>query len=343
MAKSIKKETIFQIGGIIVAAAAFVCAMLALGKMISKKTTVESDTTTYTVQHQKAPSLLYEGRNYRMREDMEVIVIMGIDDRKDIGTSNTYVNNSQADVLYVYAIDHANKSFQAFQINRDTFTGVQTYTVDGKKSDIVNMQICLAHGYGKTEEGRCDNTVEAVSALLFDIPIDHYISLNMSAIPVLNDQVGGVTLTIPAGLEGEDPAFKEGATITLTGEQAEKFVRARFNLEDDNNASRMQRQELFLSAWKQQADAKMSADSGFSLSLVFALSDYMVSDMTANALSDLANQLQEYEDLGTIKTVGDTFEPGEGREFREFHVDMDDLQRKVIAVFYEEVQEDTEG
>ena len=33
----------------------------------------------------------------------------------------------------------------------------------------------------------------------------------------------------------------------------------------------------------------------------------------------------------------------DGREFREYHVDMDDLQRKVIAVFYEEVKEDTEG
>ena len=342
MAKSNKKETIFQIGGIVIAGIAFVCAMLALGKMLSKKTTVESDTTTYTAQHQKAPTLLFEGKNYQMRDDMEVIAIMGIDDREDIGNSNTYVNQSQADVIYVYAIDHANKSYQAFQINRDTVTGVQTITVDGKKSDIVNMQICLAHGYGRTEEGRCENTVEAISALLFDVPVDHYISLNMSAIPVLNDQVGGVTVTVPAGLESVDPAFKEGANITLQGDQAEKFVRARMELDNDTNQFRMERQQIFLSAWKQQADAKMNADSGFSLNLVFALSDYMVSDMTANALSDLANQLQEYQDLGTIKTVGETLEPGDGREFREYHIDIDDLQRKVIAVFYVEVQNDDE-
>ena len=343
MAKSIKKETIFQIGGIVIAAAAFVCAILALGKMISSKRTVETDTTTYPVQHQKSPTLLFEGKNYQLRDDLEVIAIMGIDDREDIGNSNTYVNKSQADVIYVYAIDHANKSFQAIQINRDTVTGVQTITVDGKKSDIVNMQICLAHGYGRTEEGRCENTVEAISALLYDVPVDHYISLNMSAIPVLNDQVGGVTVTVPAGLESVDPAFKEGATITLQGNQAEKFVRARMELENDTNQFRMERQQIFLSSWKQQADAKMTNDSGFALNLVFALSDYMVSDMTANALSDLANQLTEYEDLGTINTVGETLEAGDGREFREYHIDMDDLQHKVIAIFYIEIQNEDEN
>ena len=69
----------------------------------------------------------------------------------------------------------------------------------------------------------------------------------------------------------------------------------------------------------------------------------MVSDMTANKLSDLANQLKEYEDLGTVKTVGETKEPGAGQEFRQYIVDTDDLQRKVIDIFYEEVKEDTEG
>ena len=104
----------------------------------------------------------------------------------------------------------------------------------------------------------------------------------------------------------------------------------------------MERQNIFLSSWQKQADDKMEQDSGFAMSLVFALSDYMVSDMSANKLSDFANMLRDYEDLGTIKTVGETLEEGDGREFREYHVDMDDLQRKVIAVFYEEVKEDTE-
>lgn len=341
--KKISKEIIFQIVGIVVAVVAFICAAIAVTKMINKPAIDESDITTYTSPTKQKPTLLFDGKQYQMKDNIEVILIMGIDDREDIGTANTYYNNSQADVLYVYVIDHDNKTYQTIQLNRDTITGVQTYTQDGYKDTIIPMQICLAHGYGKTEEGRCLNTVDAVSGLLFDIPIDHYISLNMESMLVLNDQVGGVTVTVPAGLESLDPAFIEGATVKLQGDQVEKFVRARMSLDNDTNEFRMERQQIFMSNWKKQAYDKMNADSGFAMNLVFALSDYMVSDMTANKLSDLANQLGEYEDLGTVNTIGETKEPGAGQEFRQYIVDTDDLQRKVIDIFYEEVKEDIEG
>ena len=341
--KKITKESIFQIIGIVVAVIAFVCAVIAVTKMINKPSIDESETTLYSSHVKQKPVLLFDGKQYQMKDNLEVILIMGIDDRDDIGTANTYYNNSQADVLYVYVIDHNTKTYQSIQLNRDTITGVQTYTQDGYKDTIIPMQICLAHGYGKTEEGRCLNTVDAVSGLIFDIPIDHYISLNMSAISVLNEQVGGVTVTIPAGLESADPAFVEGASVKLHGDQAEKFVRSRMSLDNDTNEFRMERQQIFMSNWKKQAYDKMNADSGFAMNLVFALSDYMVSDMTANKLSDLANQLKEYEDLGTVKTVGETKEPGAGQEFRQYIVDTDDLQRKVIDIFYEEAKNDAEG
>lgn len=343
MAKKIKKETIFQIGGIVLCLGAFVGAVFAVSNMLSKPKTEETDTTTYSGLSRQASTLLYNGKQYQMRDNVEVIVIMGIDDREDKGNTNNYINNSQADVLYVYAIDHENKTYQALQINRDTVTGIQTLLADGTKDSIVPVQIALAHGYGRTEEARCLNTVEAISALMFDVPVDHYISLNMSAISVLNDQVGGVTVTVPAGLESADPAFVEGATVTLKGDQAELFVRSRLSLDDNTNEFRMQRQQIFLNAWKSQADAKMNSDSSFALSMVLALSDYMTSDMTANALSDFANQLSDYEDLGTLKTVGETLEPDENRSFREYYIDSDDLQAKVIELFYEEAPSDSEN
>ena len=339
MAKKIKKETIFQIGGIILCVGAFIGAVIAVSHMISKPKTDDTVTTTYSGQTRQASTLLYNGKQYQMRENMEIIVIMGIDDREDLGESSTYINNSQADVLYVFAIDHNNKTYQSLQINRDTVTGIQTLLADGTKDSIVPVQIALAHGYGRTEEARCLNTVEAISALMFDVPVDHYISLNMSAIPVLNEQVGGVTVTVPAGLESADPAFVEGASVTLKGDQAERFVRSRLSLDDNTNEFRMQRQQIFLNAWKEQANTKMNSDSSFALNLVFALSDYMTSDMSASALSDFATQLSDYQDLGTLKTVGETLEPDENRSFREYYIDSDDLQAKVIELFYEEAPE----
>ena len=344
MAKRIKKDTIITVVGLVITVCAFVGAIIAVTKMISKPAN-DTETTTYSKQNNKASTLHFDGKDYQLKENMEVILIMGIDDREDIGDSQFAIHNSQADVLYVYAVDHKNKTFQAIQINRETMTGIQTYNNDGTKDAIAEAQICLAHSFGKTEQGRCLNTVDAVSGLLFNIPVDHYISLNMAAISILNEQVGGVTVTVPAGLESADPAFKEGAKVRLQGKQAELFVRSRMSLENDTNEFRMERQQMFLNAWMEQANHKMDTDSGFALGLVLSLSDYMTSDMSANALSDLANQLKEYKNLGTVKTVGETLLENEAKisAFREYYVDMDDLERKVIDLFYVEKPTDSEG
>ena len=344
MAKKIKKDTILTIVGLIITVCAFAGAVFAVTKMISKPKD-DTETTTYSKQNNNASTLYFNGKNYKIRDNMEVILIMGIDDREDIGSSQFAIHNSQADVLYVYAVDHKNKTFQAIQINRETMTGIQTYNNDGTKDTIAEAQICLAHSFGKTEQGRCLNTVDAVSGLLFNMPVDHYISLNMAAISILNEQVGGVTVTVPAGLESADPAFKEGAKVKLQGKQAELFVRSRMSLENDTNEFRMERQQMFLNAWMEQANHKMDTDSGFALGLVLSLSDYMTSDMSANALSDLANQLKEYKNLGTVKTVGETLLENEAKisAFREYYVDSDDLERKVIELFYEEKPTGSEG
>ena len=338
MANRIKKDTIITVVGLVITVCAFVGAIIAVTKMISKPAT-DIETTTYSKQNNKASTLHFDGEDYQLKENMEVILIMGIDDREDIGDSQFAIHNSQADVLYVYAVDHKNKTYQAIQLNRETMTGIQTYNADGTKDTIAEAQICLAHSYGKTEQGRCLNTVDAVSGLLFNMPVDHYISLNMAAISILNEQVGGVTVTVPAGLESADPAFKEGAKVKLQGKQAELFVRSRMSLENDTNEFRMERQQIFLNAWMDQANQRMDSDSGFALGLVLSLSDYMTSDLSANALSDLANQLKEYKNLGTVKTVGDTLLENEAKisAFREYYVDSDDLERKVIELFYEEV------
>ena len=344
MAKRIKKDTIITVVGLVITVCAFVGAIIAVTKMISKPAN-DTETTTYSKQNNKASTLHFDGKDYQLKENMEVILIMGIDDREDIGDSQFAIHNSQADVLYVYAVDHKNKTFQAIQINRETMTGIQTYNNDGTKDAIAEAQICLAHSFGKTEQGRCLNTVDAVSGLLFNMQVDHYISLNMAAISILNEQVGGVTVTVPAGLESADPAFKEGAKVRLQGKQAELFVRSRMSLENDTNEFRMERQQMFLNAWMEQANHKMDTDSGFALGLVLSLSDYMTSDMSANALSDLANQLKEYKNLGTVKTIGETLLESEAKisAFREYYVDMDDLERKVIDLFYVEKPTDSEG
>ena len=59
--------------------------------------------------------------------------------------------------------------------------------------------------------------------------IDHYVALSMDAVPVINDAVGGVAVRCMDDLTAYDPSLTEGAEITLMGDQALYYVRARMN------------------------------------------------------------------------------------------------------------------
>lgn len=129
------------------------------------------------------------------------------------------------------------------------------------------------------------------------------------------------------------PAMTKGATILLNDKQAERFVRSRMKLEDDLNSSRMQRQDAYLHAWRQKAKQKMNADAGFALDLIADLSYYMVADQDLNGLSKLSGYLADYEYLGKVGIDGET---KDGKDFREFYPDKDDLNKVVMDLFYEE-------
>ena len=96
MAKQIKKETIIQICAIVLAIGAFIGAAVAVSKMISGRNAPGTDTTTYARPTKQAPTLLFDGKYYQMRDNVEVFVIMGIDDRENLGNTTAYINSSQA-------------------------------------------------------------------------------------------------------------------------------------------------------------------------------------------------------------------------------------------------------
>ncbi len=167
--------------------------------------------------------------------------------------------------------------------------------------------------------------------------IDHYAALSMDAIGIMNDQVGGVTVTVPVDMTKYDAALAEGATVTLDAEQAETFVRSRKDVDDSTNLSRMKRQQLFMSAWKTAMLSRVERDTGFVLESILMISEYLVSDMTAFELSDFANAVAEYEDQGIKETAGKDVA---GETYMEFYVDEDLLNQQVVDLFYQENRAD---
>lgn len=281
--------------------------------------------------------IFYEGEWY-IPKDIETILVLGVDDagkQKDYGSN---INHAQADFLLLLLVDHESKQYTALQLNRDTMTEITVIGAAGDYAGTTTAQLALAHTYGSGLEDSCEYTVEAVSKLLYGIEIDHYAALSMDAIGVMNDQVGGVTVTVPVDMTKYDAALAEGATVTLNAKQAELFVRSRKDVDDSTNLSRMKRQQVFMSAWKKAMLSRVEKDAGFALESVLKIADYLVSDMTAFELSDFANAVAEYEDQGIKETVGENVV---GDPYMEFYVDEDSLYQQVIDLFYQ--LDDVEG
>ncbi|VUX40878.1 LCP family glycopolymer transferase [Blautia luti] len=89
-------------------------------------------------------------------------------------------------------------------VDRNTGTPVRSLADDGTYLATTDIQLSLAHSMGPDQNMRAENTVDAVSTLLKGQKIDGYAMINMSAIQVVNDMVGGVTVTIEGDFSERD-------------------------------------------------------------------------------------------------------------------------------------------
>lgn len=277
----------------------------------------------------------YNGTAYAKREDLETVLLLGVD-KFEGETPEGYLNNQQADFLLLLVMDEANETCTPIQLNRDTMTQIRILGVTGEPAGTTTGQLALAHTYGSGEEDSCENTALAVSNLLYGMEIDHYVSLTMDGVALLNDLVGGVTVEVLDDFSGIDDSLVQGETVTLQGQQALTYVRSRGGLEDSSNLHRMERQRQYLAALQQQLKAAVQQEDGFTLDALLQLNEYMVSDCTVDQLSDLGNSLAAYQVSDILTTPGDA---QEGEEFMEFTVDEAALQQLVMDVFYEPVEE----
>lgn len=213
----------------------------------------------------------YNGRTYEARPPAEIttILLIGYDHDAEGQLEELHGNSGggQADLLLLVVLDHREGTVRTLQLDRDTMTSVRVTDARGYQHDRSSLQICLAHAYGNTREKNNANTVLAVEKLLGidaaddGAQIDWYVAMDISGISRLNDLLGGVTLTFEEDMTDVDPAMTKGATLTLTGQQAERFCRGRYGVGDQTNASRMRRQRQYITAAGDQLAAKVISDT----------------------------------------------------------------------------------
>lgn len=334
----IYKKILIVILALILAAVLGVVGMFAMGKGALFKDLVNMKNAVDGAQTKDNGDLvIYKGNKYRYNKDVTSILCMGIDN-EEIADDETLKNKGagQADSIFLIVIDTKKNKTTLLNISRDSEVDINVYDEDMKYQGVKKAQLCLSYAYGDGKEKSCENTVTSVKRLLYGMPIDSYISMNLSGIGVLNDAIGGVDVTVLEDLSKADAALYQGANVTLHGDQAETYVRYRdvYSSDIGTNNNRMERQKQYVSAFIQKAITQSKEDITLPLELYRKVSDYSVTNLGASKMSYLASLAGKSGILDAqIVTV-----PGkvvEKNGFARYDVDDKALFEIILDVFYD--------
>lgn len=281
--------------------------------------------------------ILAGGQVYAYNGDLLTFLCMGVDSRKGIGDLRTPGTAGQADALLLVVVDPKKEQIHVIAINRDTMTPIEIYDTAGMYLEKETAQIALQYAYGDGREKSCRLMEQVVSKLFYGIPIHGYAALDMEAIALLNDAVGGVDVTIPEDMTKFKAGWTKGSRVHLTGQDALLYVQRRDTAYLGTNLGRVERQKQYLTAYVKEMKEKLKEDMTFPLTLCGQVSEHMVTSLTTTQITYLADLLAGYEfSMENILSI-----PGEskmGEKHEEFYIEESALKDLVIRVFYEKAE-----
>lgn len=279
-------------------------------------------------------TIVYGGKEYRYNEHLSNYLFMGIDTREPVEEYETRENQGRADAIFLLSYDRVKKTVRCVSIPRDTMTNIRVITIDGTDTGTTREHINMQYAFGDGKDGSCRLMKEAVSGLLYDVPIQGYCALNMDGIPVAVDVLGGVELVLSDdSMADVYPEYVKGAKVTVTKENAEQFIRHRDINEAQSALVRTNRQKELMKAVSECTRDKSAENPDFIVQLYESLKPYMVSNIGNDVLADLSEAKFNSEN-GVIDIPGQGVE---GEQHDEYHVDDEKLYELVLQMFYEEV------
>lgn len=216
--------------------------------------------------------------------DVVNILVCGID--SDDGETRSYgdgTNDGMTDMIMYVNFDVKNKKASLLQIPRNTFVGGTITTPNGTYS-ARNGQInsvMISNEEGMT--ALCD-----VISNTLQLPIDHYITINMAAMKEVVNLFGGVEVYVPQDMAYGGSVLKQGYQ-TLDGSAAEFFVRNRHGAGfERSDLDRLNMQRYFYSGLLGKIRTMTLKDA---VKLTPAFMNYVTTDLDTVTIAKLAVSL----------------------------------------------------
>ncbi len=313
-------------------------------------------------------SVFYDGKKYRLNNELTTFLFIGVDTGKDAYMRNeiikkqsareaerkgrpfeevynewierekesaTWVDNpmevpGQADVLLLVVLDEAKRHASIISIDRNAMAFYETFDKDGNNMGASEGQLSLSYTYGDGKHESCKMTADAVANFLYETPIHAYYSMNFQAIIDLTNAIDGVEVTIPVDMTSTNKKFVEGSKIRLDGTEALEFLIARQHVGDGSNTARLERQKQFIFSFIDCAVDAIKKDWGLPLELYDKVAENSCTNLEASEIVYLANLVPNV-DISYHSIEGETDTSGFHAEFRP---DPDALWQLILDIFY---------
>ncbi|MHC2833291.1 polyisoprenyl-teichoic acid--peptidoglycan teichoic acid transferase TagU [Bacillus sp. F9_6S_D1_P_5] len=215
------------------------------------------------------------------------ILLMGVD-QEDNGTG-------RSDSLMLFTLNPKTKSMKITSIPRDSYTEI----VGKGKKDKIN------HAYAF---GGIDMTVKTVENFL-NVPVDHYIEVNMAGFKDIVDAVGGVDVNNDLEFTSRDQHFAKG-NIHLNGETALKYTRMRYEDPRGDFGRQMRQRQVIQAVIKKGASVSSLASYG---DVLKAIEKNVKTSLTQDQMFDIQKNYKDcMENSEEIQIPGDGHKAADG-------------------------------
>lgn len=281
-----------------------------------------------------------DGLKGNLEDEMDVDVLVNPDSQffqaftesKRVNVLMVGVNQQMTDTIMLVSWDMDSNSVDVISVPRDTYYERAGYNSPAQKK--INAAYASEGILG---------TANAVSDVLYGIPINYYAIVDYDAVKNIVDGIGGVPIDVPKAMKYDDPYDKPPLHINipagyqvLDGEHAIQYLRYRKGYKEGDLGRVKAQQEFVKSAFKQAVEHGLIDSAKL-------ICKNVESDLTVGAATKFA-----------IKAVGlesdaiETFTlPGEGRYIGDvsyFIHDSDataDMLLEVYSVADPEAEEGT--
>ena len=282
------------------------------------------------VHYDEGKIIEYNGHKYQFNENLIDLSFIGYDTNDDDTEAG---RDGQADFLLVMAMDTEKGTLKGISIPRDTMVQPNDYSGANYFGAMEKEQIAVSFSYAHELNESCQKTSEAMSRLIYNMPIKFYFGLNLDGITPINDAVGGIDVkaleTIP------NTNIEKDKDIKLHGNNAERYVRYRNKSILDSSQMRRARDDQYMKNFYSQSIQNIR-DIYIISDLFNAALDYSVTNLSLPEFLYLS-QLSLTQHINSFEIITFKGEMKQGQSYAEFWANETDIFEKMLEVFYVQI------